>query len=403
MIVIPRKKDSLMAKNPNLCKEWDYKKNHPLRPMDVFPNTHKSVFWKCSCGNSWEAQIQRRNSGYCKCKRCNKVNYSSRPKNAKEFKDNCLLIKNRKLSQEWNYEKNYPLAPQDILCRGKKEYWWKCKKCGYEWESRIDHRHRGYGKCVRCNSLATKKPDLLKEWDYINNKGIDPYLINYHAIRVVQWVCNKGHMWKSSVDNRTRKSFTPGCPYCSNPPKRVCIDNCLATIDPLLAKEWHPTKNGKLTPYDVTASCNRKAWWMCKDGHEWEAKINNRKNGNGCPFCHGVNLKDGTYCDSIPEAYMYLEYKRKNIEFLHNKKYGGKLGERRYDFYFSEDNKYVEITSYPKTNKNPTSFLNRIIKQYYSNIRYKKNYVEKVLKAKFEFIYFVPTKKQIEFVRRNSK
>ena len=26
----------------------------------------------------------------------------------------------------------------------------------------------------------------------------------------------------------------------------------LAELNPALAKQWHPTKNGKLTPYDVT-------------------------------------------------------------------------------------------------------------------------------------------------------
>lgn len=30
-----------------------------------------------------------------------------------------------------------------------------------------------------------------------------------------------------------------------------------------------------------------KYWWKCAEGHEWEANIDNRKNGTGCPVCSG--------------------------------------------------------------------------------------------------------------------
>jgi hypothetical protein len=46
-----------------------------------------------------------------------------------------------------------------------------------------------------------------------------------------------------------------------------------------LAKQWHPTKNGKLTPSDVGAGSTKKVWWKCNKGddHEWVASIVNRK------------------------------------------------------------------------------------------------------------------------------
>lgn len=383
--------------NPELAKEWDYERNYPLTPHDVFPNTHQFVYWKCDCGFSWNAQVQRRNDGYCKCKKCNKRGSSHKPKTKEEFYSKCLAVINPELAKEWNIEKNYPLTPYDVLCRGKKEYWWKCTVCDYEWKNRIDHRGSGYGNCVRCNSLAVKRPDLLDEWDYEANKGIDPYQINYHSIQIVGWKCKgKGHKWESNVDNRTRKSFTPGCPYCSIPPKRVCIDNCLATVNPELSKEWHPTKNGKITPYDVTAFSNIMAWWICKNDHIWKACLNNRANGNGCPKCSGINLKNGVHCASIPEAYMYLQYKKQKLKFVHNKKYGGSFGARRYDFYFPDENKYVEVTSY---NEDAIRYWD----VYHANILKKKEYVENVLKAKFEFIQFMPTSKQIAYVRKNTK
>ena len=61
----------------------------------------------------------------------------------------------------------------------------------------------------------------------------------------------------------------------------------LEKINPKLAKEWHPTKNGNLTPKDVTPSSAQKVWWICDNNHEWLANISSRSYGAGCPYCSG--------------------------------------------------------------------------------------------------------------------
>src|SRR5262249_25513736 len=55
--------------------------------------------------------------------------------------------------------------------------------------------------------------------------------------------------------------------------------------------EWHPTKNGALTPRDVTYGAERRVFWRCsKDpGHVWQTSVCWRaKNGTRCPFCLGM-------------------------------------------------------------------------------------------------------------------
>jgi hypothetical protein len=54
---------------------------------------------------------------------------------------------------------------------------------------------------------------------------------------------------------------------------------------PDLVREWHPTKNGSLTPRNVTTDHPKKVWWLCENGHEWEAKVTDRIMGGGCPVC----------------------------------------------------------------------------------------------------------------------
>ena len=67
----------------------------------------------------------------------------------------------------------------------------------------------------------------------------------------------------------------------------------LAETHPEIAKQWHTTKNGNLTPYDVTEGSGKKVWWKCPKGddHEWEASISHRSLGRKCPIC--LNKKIG--------------------------------------------------------------------------------------------------------------
>ena len=87
------------------------------------------------------------------------------------------------------------------------------------------------------------------------------------------------HEWEARINNRISGT---GCPYCAG--KAVCIDNCLQTKNPKLARQWHPTKNGKLTPRDVTPGSNKKVWWLCSHNHEWQAYVYHRNKGSGCYF-----------------------------------------------------------------------------------------------------------------------
>lgn len=107
-------------------------------------------------------------------------------------------------------------------------------------------------------------------------------------------MCGKGHEWEAIIYNRSRGT---ACPYCIG--RSVCDDNSLQTVNPALAKEWHPTKNGNLTPNDVLPGSTKKAWWVCKRGHEWFATIRGRSKGKGCPYCYSrtSQLQLRVYCE----------------------------------------------------------------------------------------------------------
>ena len=75
--------------------------------------------------------------------------------------------------------------------------------------------------------------------------------------------------------------------------RKATQDYNLAVRYPGLIKDWHPTKNGTLTPMDVLPASHKEAWWKCEKGHEWDARIANRTIiGQTCPYCS--NKRVGT-------------------------------------------------------------------------------------------------------------
>jgi hypothetical protein len=205
---------------------------------------------------------------------------------ARLTKDYNLMATNPKLAKEWHPTKNGDLTPFDVTQSSNKKAWWICGK-GHEWEAQIYSRTNKTG-CPYCvgkaacddNCLQTLNPELSKEWHPTRNGSITPRDVTSKSGKKAWWVCDKGHEWEASISSRGNGT---GCPCCCG--KKVCDDNCLKTVNPQLSEEWHPTKNGRLTPKDVTPGSIRKVWWICEKGHEWNATLLNRNRGSGCPFC----------------------------------------------------------------------------------------------------------------------
>jgi len=195
-----------------------------------------------------------------------------------------LELKNPKLAKEWHPKKNGTLTPRDFFKSSRQKVWWKCIK-GHEWQATIYARNAG-NNCPYCvgqlpskgNNFKESNPKLSKEWHSRNKLTPSEYTPSSRS--KVWWTCKKGHEWESSIASRSKGN---GCPYCSG--QKVCKDNCLETIAPELAKEWHPTKNGRLTPRDVTKGSMKKIWWKCSKGHVWQATVNNRYHGASCKKC----------------------------------------------------------------------------------------------------------------------
>ena len=130
----------------------------------------------------------------------------------------------------------------------------------------------------------TSFPHLVKEWHPTKNGDLTPEDLTHGVEKKVWWLCPNNHSYESVVNRRTQKKYPAGCPYCSG--RRVGDDNNLLVVFPEIAKEWHPTKNGDLTPEDFVSGSQKKVWWLCPKGHHHASRISDRtKKRSACPYC----------------------------------------------------------------------------------------------------------------------
>ena len=68
----PDSTTSLLAKQPDICLEWDYD-NNVIRPEELMPQSHKKVWWVCSEEKThrWKASPLNRVGSQSRCPYCN--------------------------------------------------------------------------------------------------------------------------------------------------------------------------------------------------------------------------------------------------------------------------------------------------------------------------------------------
>lgn len=283
--------NDLATKYPKLLKQWHPTENI-LKPTEVMPGTSKKAWWICPEGHEYEQAINARVLHPNSCPICSGQRVA--------IGINDLQSRYPEVANEWLQDKNSTITPTTITWGSNKKFWWKCSKCGHEWQAIVLDRTRGHTGCPACanralvrgfNDLATKFPNIAQDWHPTKNGDLTASDVKYGSHQKVWWLCPEGHEYQQGVIQRT--SCGQGCPICSSH-KILQGFNDLNTTHPEIATQWHPTKNGKLTPADVIAGSKKKVWWICPEGHEYEQAIEKRTaRGMSCPYCSGHKVLKG--------------------------------------------------------------------------------------------------------------
>lgn len=303
---------SLAAKYSRIAEDWHPTLNHPLTASDVRPSTQRKVWWKCVlCEHEWETMVLSRTArGTTGCPRCRstgrprtgtrrpkhvttvqsqpKVN---RPRTLYRFPPSGQSLRDRapEMAREWHPTKNGQLTPADVYPTTSQLIWWLCLVCGQEWQARPSGRQQGQG-CTPCGrkraaeshrvpppgeSFGDCFPELCAEWHAEKNGVLTPFDVLPQSKTKIWWQCSCGNEWRTTPGHRSRRGRL-NCPDCNFKElgRRRSVASSATSISrrsPEMLAEWHPTRNGELTPEMVSFGSNKQIWWCCQQcGREWQ-------------------------------------------------------------------------------------------------------------------------------------
>lgn len=219
-------KKSFSALYPDLKKEWHPTKNGLLKPENFYAGSEYLAWWQCSkCGYEWQTMIKQRTG-----KKSHNCPQCSHQKIVVGMND--LATTHPHLAEEWNPVKNDGLTPNDVISGFGKKYWWKCSKCGHDWQATIVHRKFSKSGCPLCankvlvsgkNDLATKAPNIAKEWDYEKNENVKPNQVHAGSNKKAWWKCSIcGRSWQAAINSRVHYN-RDGCRSCNHTSERLRI------------------------------------------------------------------------------------------------------------------------------------------------------------------------------------
>lgn len=301
-----------LAHYPDLVSQFHSELNGDLKPSEISFGSKKQVWWQCP---SNPKHVYDMPPNYRTGKAKSGCPYCS---GRRTLPEESLLATHYEIALEWDNEKNEHLTPSSLRYGSGKKVWWKCPK-NHSYEARISDRTIHSSGCPYCSgklvtpetSFAYLYPEIAAHWHPVKNGKLRPENVRSKSGKKVWFICPESnlHAYQARIADKT-DSKKVGCPYCAG--VQVAPDTSLEFKFPEISKEWHPTKNGKLTPDKVTSGSNKKIWWLCERGHEYQMQAFQRTHDNrGCNQCskYGSSQETRIYCE--------LKYQFPDVKFRH--------------------------------------------------------------------------------------
>ena len=303
--VLVKGKNDFATRFPDLAKEWHPTKNGNLKPDGVMPGSKREVWWICPEGHEpYLKSLNKRTSQHSGCPICKKGRQSS-------FAERALFFYTHQL---------FPDAInryKDIFNNGMElDVYIPSLKLGIEYDGVAFHKseklEREKRKYLICKAnhiklIRIKEQNIWEVWQ--ENIADKMYQTEYDGKDLlkledtIRWVLGKisFNFNNSRLDVNIYRDENK----IRNINPTFLRENSLAAKYPEIAKQWHPTKNGELTPTMFLCGSGYNAWWLCPVcGNEWQSQINTRVGQNtGCKKCYLERIK--TNCPNNKEIYRY--------------------------------------------------------------------------------------------------
>ncbi|MGY3206322.1 putative nucleic acid-binding Zn-ribbon protein [Streptomyces sp. TE5632] len=285
--------NDLATRHPELAAQWHPTRNNDLTPDQIPYGARRNVWWRCASGHEWRAMVFKRSAG-SSCDQCKLTGVSEVELRAFAELSHVLaghlkpLRRDARLSTPHRQRLRVDMIFGDIAV----EY------DGFYWHKDTDTRDRektqrlqraGYKVIrVREHPLPLTGPS-----DTTAPRAAKPFQV---AAAVLQKMIDEGFLPAAAAREAAATYITDGRLVAQEEADRAVNalrarehgPSSLAAQFPLIAEQWHPHRNGELTPTQVTAHSGKEVWWLCAAGHTFRAKIDQRVGkGTGCGFCSG--------------------------------------------------------------------------------------------------------------------
>ena len=318
---------TLAEKNPEIAKQWHPTKNGDLTPSDVSAGSHDDAWWLLPYDDpetgkhfdfEWEAEIRGRALKNISCP------FLSGRAVWSGFND--LATCYPEVAAQWHPNKNGDITPEQVYKYDPDKYWWLLlydnpktgKHFDFEWKASVKARTSLKSGCpyltgnavwIGFNDLRTEYPEVAAQWHPTKNGELKPENFTASSGKHIWWYLpyddpeTGNHFdfeWEAEIKTRTKRGYA--CPFLSGQAVWPGF-NDLRSRFPMIAAEWHPTKNGNRTPENIYYKADIKVWWLLpyddpETGNhfdfEWESLIVTRtERGYGCPYLAGQAVWPG--------------------------------------------------------------------------------------------------------------
>lgn len=309
--------NDLCSTHPDLALELHPTANRDRTCKDFLFGQVEKVHWTCLLGHDWDVAPRFRMQGSQK----NGCPYCGSQKLLFGFND--LASVRPDLRREWDFERNFPATPEQVIRGSRNSYFWSCSR-DHSYSATVAGRSSAVIGCSQClqleshakylERLQSRRGLLETEWDEVaNGRGLEGALSQEGKAGLFVWNCAAcGVAFTQGMNKRVNGQ---GCPYCANLKIKPGL-NDLATKNPELASQWDFQKNQPLLPSQVPVSTAKRVWWNCIKGHSFRASVAHRSAGRGCAACSsgGYNpTKDGWMYLMIHEEWNLLQIGISNV------------------------------------------------------------------------------------------
>ena len=279
-------KNDLLSSCPDIATEWNYEKNGDLLPSQVAKSSGKKVWWYCKvCGNEWQDTINHRYSGRS-CPKCMRERHTSFPEQAILFylKKITTAIGQFKFDNKFEIDIYLPELKIGIEYDGMAFH--NTKDSRKREKVKNDYLRNAGVRLIRVKETSSIKISQSKDILYYvpNNQYLG---LDYVITKIIKLIGFNNNDITFVIDiDRDRTDILQNYIVSKK-------ENSLENLSPELAREWHPTLNGKLLPVNLSIGSQKKVWWLCPKGHAYQCSISHRVDGNGCPICAGKKVLKG--------------------------------------------------------------------------------------------------------------